>query len=39
MTNNEENLSKENKIYTILSIGQRGAGKTVFLAATSKMKT
>ncbi|MDB9421701.1 TRAFAC clade GTPase domain-containing protein [Microcystis aeruginosa] len=33
MTNNEENLSKENKIYTVLSIGQRGAGKTVFLAS------
>jgi len=33
MTNNQENLSQENKIYTVLSIGQRGAGKTVFLAA------
>ena len=33
MTNNQENLSKENKIYTVLSIGQRGAGKTVLLTA------
>jgi hypothetical protein len=31
MTNNQENLSQENQIYTVLSIGQRGAGKTVFL--------
>jgi hypothetical protein len=32
MTNDLQNLTKENKIYTVLSIGQRGAGKTVFLA-------
>jgi hypothetical protein len=32
MANNLQNLTKENKIYTVLSIGQRGAGKTVFLA-------
>jgi Double-GTPase 2 len=32
MTNNLSNITAENKIYTVLSIGQRGAGKTVFLA-------
>jgi hypothetical protein len=32
MNNNLQNVSRENKIYTVLNIGQRGAGKTVFLA-------
>jgi hypothetical protein len=31
MTNNWQNVTTANKIYTVLSIGQRGAGKTVFL--------